>query len=60
MENTTMKVVGDKLLIEVALAQDAGPSKSGTTILIAPTEGNAARVDIKIGLNVLQVADTKS
>jgi hypothetical protein len=48
-KNMTMEVVGDKLLIEVALAQDAGPSKSGTTILIAPAKGQRRREDIKIG-----------
>jgi hypothetical protein len=62
MKNLTMQVVGDKLVIEVDLAQDVGPSKSGKTILIATTEGNApcpGRDDIKIGLNVYRYAEKK-
>jgi hypothetical protein len=45
-----MNVVGNKLLIEVDLAQDAGPSKSGR---------QRRREDIKIGLNVYRYADKK-
>ena len=54
MQNVTMNVEGDKLTIEVDLAADLGPSKSGKTILIATTSGNATipgRAE-KIGLNV--------
>ena len=62
MKNMAMQVVGNKLVIEVDLSQEAGPSKSGKTILIATTEGNAAcpgREDIKVGLNVYRYADEK-
>jgi hypothetical protein len=62
MKNMTMQVVGDRLVIEVDLTQDVGPSKSGKTILIATTEGNApcpGRDDIKIGLNVYRYAEKK-
>jgi hypothetical protein len=55
MKNVAMKVTGNKLIIEVDLSQELGPSKSGKTLLIASTEGNAAcpdREDIRVGLNV--------
>jgi len=55
MKNMTMKVVDNKLVIEVDLSQELGPSKSGKTVLIASTEGNAAcpdREDVRVGLNV--------
>jgi len=55
MKNMTMKVEGSKLVIEVDLSQDLGPSKSGKTVLIASSEGNVSipgREDVKIGLNV--------
>ena len=55
MKNVTMKVEGSKLVIEVDLSQDLGPSKSGKTVLIASSEGNVSipgREDVKIGLNV--------
>ena len=42
MKNMTMQVNGNKLVIEVDLAQDLGPSKSGKTVLIASSEGNVA------------------
>jgi hypothetical protein len=62
MKNMTMEVIDNKLVITVDLAQEAGPSKSGKTILIATTEGNAAcpgREDIKVGLNVYRYAEKK-
>ena len=54
MKNVVYTVKGDKLHIEVDLAQNQGPSKSGKTIIIASTEGNQpiGKDDIKIGLNV--------
>jgi hypothetical protein len=39
MKNMTMHVNGNKLVIEVDLSQDLGPSKSGKTVLIASSEG---------------------
>ncbi len=54
-KNVTMRIAGKKLIIEVELDQDFGPSKSGKTRIIASTEGNISAPggdDIKIGLNV--------
>jgi len=61
MKNVTMKVEGSKLVIEVDLSQDLGPSKSGKTVLIASSEGNVSipgREDVKIGLNVYRYPET--
>ena len=55
MKNMTMQVNGSKLVIEVDLSLDLGPSKSGKTVLIASSEANVAcpgREDVKVGLNV--------
>jgi hypothetical protein len=55
MKNMNMQVNGNKLVIEVDLSQDLGPSKSGKTILLASSEGNVpcpGREDVKVGLNV--------
>jgi len=41
LKNVDMKLGGKILTIKVDLAQDHGPSKSGKTIIIATTEGNA-------------------
>ncbi len=40
MQNVNWEVKGDKLIIEIDLTQDFGPSKSGKTITIASTRGN--------------------
>lgn len=58
MKNVEMKVADNKLIIEVDLSQDLGPSKSGKTTMIATTEGNTTvpgNEDMKIGLNVFKV-----
>ena len=50
-----MRIEGKKLIIEVEMDQDFGPSKSGKTRIIASTEGNISAPgdeDVKIGLNV--------
>jgi ABC-type uncharacterized transport system YnjBCD ATPase subunit len=54
MKNVSFTVKGDKLLIEVDLSKDFGPSGSGKSIIVASTEGNQpiGKDDIKIGLNV--------
>jgi hypothetical protein len=55
MQNVAMRVDGDKLVIEVDLSKEIGPSSSGKTILIASTEGNAnapGHEGMKLGLNV--------
>lgn len=41
MKNVTAEIKGSKLVIEVDLTQDLGPSNSGKTNLVASTEGNA-------------------
>jgi hypothetical protein len=55
MQNVTLKVEGTKLVIEVDLSKEIGPSSSGKTMLIASTEGNAnvpGYEGVKLGLNV--------
>lgn len=54
MENVKMTREGDKLIIEVDMSQDLGPSSSGKTTVIASTRGNAKvpESDAMIGLNV--------
>lgn len=54
MRNITMKRDGNKLMIEVDMTANLGPSASGKTILIASTEGNVSvegPEGAKIGLN---------
>jgi hypothetical protein len=54
-KNVTMRMEGKKLIIEIEMDQDFGPSKSGKTRIIASTEGNISAPgdeDVKIGLNV--------
>jgi hypothetical protein len=54
MENVKWEVKEDKLIIEVDLTKEFGPSKSGKTITIASTRGNqkVEGTDAVIGLNV--------
>lgn len=55
MKNVDMNLEGDRLVITVDLAKEFGASKSGKSITIASTEGNASvpeHEEIKIGLNV--------
>jgi len=54
MKNVEMSVAGDILTITVDLTKEFGPSASGTTIIIASTEGNVTIADReeKVGLNV--------
>ena len=40
MQNVKWEVKDDKLIIEIDLAIEFGPSKSGKTITIASTRGN--------------------
>jgi len=54
-KNVSMRMEGKKLIIEVEMDQDFGPSKSGKTRIIASTEGNISvpgDEEVKIGLNV--------
>jgi hypothetical protein len=55
MKNVKLNIEGQKLIIEVDLDQDFGPSSSGKSITIASTEGNIGlpgQEEIKIGLNI--------
>jgi len=55
MKNMVMAVNGNKLIIEVDLAQEHGVSSSGKSIIIASSEGNVpvpGREEIKVGVNV--------
>ena len=55
MEGFTMEVKGGKLLIEVDLKHDGGPSKTGKTAIIATSRGAASAPgspDVKVNLNV--------
>ena len=52
MKNVETKVEGTKLIITVDLTKTFGPSKSGKTIIIASTEGNAKVGEVTVGLNV--------
>ena len=59
MKNVEMTVEGDTLIIKVDLSKDFGPSKSGKTIIIASTEGNATVQgrEERVGLNVYRYPD---
>ena len=54
-----MTVEGDTLIIKVDLSKDFGPSKSGKTIIVASTEGNATVQgrEERVGLNVYRYPD---
>lgn len=55
MNNMTMAVKGDKLTIEIDLSKEVGLSKSGKTIIVAGTGGNADIPEhdgFKVGVNV--------
>jgi hypothetical protein len=54
MQNVVYEVKGGKLIIEVDLRQEFGPSKSGKTVTIASTRGNQKieGTDAIFGLNV--------
>ncbi len=55
MKNVVMREEGTKLIIEVDLTQEFGPSKSGKTIIVASTEGSVpvpSKPEIQVGVNV--------
>jgi hypothetical protein len=52
MKNVETKIEGTKLIITVDLSKTFGPSKSGKTIIVASTEGNARIGPVTVGLNV--------
>jgi len=62
MQNVTMRREGNKLVIEIDLSQDAGPSASGKTRIIASTRGNAPvpeTEDTFIGINCFRYTTPK-
>jgi len=62
MQNIEMKRQGTKLIIEIDLAKDFGPSSSGKTVIIASTRGNAAVPDADgsfVGINCFRYATPK-
>ncbi len=54
MQNVKWELKEDKLIIEIDLTEELGPSKSGKTITVASTRGNQRieGTDVIIGLNV--------
>lgn len=60
MQNVKMEVQGDTLFIAVNLKEAGTPSKSGETMVIASTKGNAripgAPDSMRLGLNLFQYA----
>lgn len=53
MENVDIKIKGSTMTIVVDLSKTVGPSKSGKTMIVATTSGNAAlEGGVIIGLNV--------
>jgi hypothetical protein len=62
MQNVTLKRDGKKLLIEIDLSKEFGPSASGKTIMIATTRGNVAvpgEDAVVVGLNCFRYASAK-
>jgi hypothetical protein len=63
MENIAMKRDGSKLVIEIDLSQDQGPSASGKTILVATTRGSApvpGSEDTFVGLNCFRYNEPRA
>ena len=55
MENVTIEVKGDKLVLTVDLKKNIGTSTSGKSTVIGSTQGNQpvpGHEDIKVGINV--------
>ena len=62
MENIVMRREGPKLIVEIDLSQDHGPSTSGKTNIVASTRGNApvpGTEDTFIGINCFRYAEPK-
>jgi len=61
MENVKWEVKDGKLIIEIDLTKELGPSKSGKTITVASTRGNQRieGTDAIIGLNVYKYPENK-
>lgn len=63
MKNVTTKLEGQKLTIVIDLSQDHGPSKSGKTLVVATTEGNAdvpGFPGFKLGINCYKAPAPKA
>ena len=60
MQNVEWEIKDNKLIIEIDLTKDFGPSKSGKTITIASTRGNqkVEGTDAIIGLNVYKYPES--
>ena len=62
MKNVSLRVEGNKLIIEVELDKQFGLSSSGKSITVASTSGNVGvpgHEDIKVGLNVYKPAKSR-
>jgi hypothetical protein len=60
LQNVKWEIKGDKLIVEIDLKKDFGPSKSGKTITIASTRGNqkVEGTNAIIGLNVYKYPES--
>lgn len=61
--NIILKQEGTKLHIEVDLAENLGPSKSGKTLMIASTNGNIPAPNdpnVRIGINIYRYRTAQS
>lgn len=59
MQNVAMSRNGEKLVIEIDLSKDFGPSASGKTLIVASTRGNPpvpGTSDTFIGINCFRRA----
>lgn len=55
MQNVTMEVKGEKLILTVDLSKNLGKSKSGKTVVIGSTKGNQpvpGKEGMFVGLNI--------
>lgn len=62
MQNITLRRDGTKLILEIDLSKDFGPSASGKTIIVASTRGNAPIPDTEdtfIGINCFRYTSPK-
>ena len=61
MQNVKYEVKDDRLIIEIDLKKEFGPSKSGKTITVASTRGNQKidGTDVVIGLNVYKYPENE-
>lgn len=62
MQNIAMRRDGTKLVIEIDLTSDFGPSASGKTVIVASSRGNVAvpgSPDTFVGLNCFRYLSPK-